>query len=170
MRERPPLPDHALASALASGWGVAAASIEFLPVGDDSRAWSFAAVAGDGTRWFLKIRRGEVDPATVLVPMFLRDHGLEQVVAAVPATAGNPWRPLDGCTLLVYPWAGGVPAIGRGLTDRQWAALGRFVAAARPELVLCHADIHLANLLVAGEDRLAVVDTARRVDPDLAVS
>jgi spectinomycin phosphotransferase len=36
--------------------------------------------------------------------------------------------------------------------------LGRVVAAARPELVLCHADLHLANLLVAGEDRLAVVD------------
>src|SRR5688500_17753611 len=104
--------------------------------------------------------------------------------------------------------------MGRGLTDRQWAALGRFaadlhrtvlpadlaamvtresfvpwgagpvrelaglwqahrdeiavaadraerlgrvVAAARPELVLCHADLHLANLLVDDQDRLAVV-------------
>jgi spectinomycin phosphotransferase len=36
--------------------------------------------------------------------------------------------------------------------------LGRVVAAAHPELVLCHADLHLANLLVTGEDRLAVVD------------
>jgi spectinomycin phosphotransferase len=217
---------------LAAGWGVVAASVEFLPVGDDSRAWSFAVVGDDGTRWFLKVRRGAVDPATVLVPMFLRDHGLEQVVAAVPATEGDPWRPLDGFTLLVYPWVDGVPAMGRGLTDRQWVALGRFVArlhrtmppaalaatvtrepfvpwgaapvraldarlgrrragdplsrelaglwrahrdessfaadraerlgrivaAARPELVLCHADIHLANLLVTGEDRLAVVD------------
>jgi spectinomycin phosphotransferase len=232
MRDRPPLPDDALVAALASGWGVAAASVEFLPVGDDSRAWSYAAVADDGTRWFLKVRRGRVDPATVVVPMFLRDHGLEEVLAAVPATAGDPWRPLDGFTLLVYPWVDGVPAMGRGLTDRQWVALGRFVAAlhrtvppaaltatvtresfvpwgaapvrvlderlgqgragdppsrelaglwrahrdeiafaadraerlgrvvaaARPELVLCHADLHLANLLVAGEDRLAVVD------------
>jgi spectinomycin phosphotransferase len=114
LRERPPLPDHALAAALASGWGVAAASVEFLPVGDDSHAWAVAADGGDGTRWFLKVRRGEVDPATVLVPMFLRNHGLEQVVAAVPAAAGDPWRPLDGFTLLVYPWDDGVPALGRG--------------------------------------------------------
>jgi spectinomycin phosphotransferase len=36
--------------------------------------------------------------------------------------------------------------------------LGRAVAAARPELVLCHADLHLANLLVDAEGRLWVVD------------
>jgi spectinomycin phosphotransferase len=107
---------------------VVAASVEFLPVGDDSRAWSFAVVADDSTRWFLKVRRGAVDPATVLVPMFLRDHGLEQAVAAVPATEGDPWRSLDGFTLLVDPWVDGAPAMGRGLTDRQWVALGRFVA------------------------------------------
>ena len=129
MRERPPLPDSALVAALAAGWGVAAASVEFLPVGDDSNAWSFRVVAGDGGRWFLKVRRGPVDPATVLVPGFLRDHGLEQVVAAVPAAVGDPWRPLGGgFTLLVYPWVDGVPAMELGLTDRQWADLGGFVA------------------------------------------
>jgi spectinomycin phosphotransferase len=154
------------------------------------------------------------------------------VVAAVPAAGGDPWRPLDGFTLLVYPWVDGVPALERGLDDRQWAAFGRFaaalhrtrlpaglaatvarepfvpwgarpvrdldarigrdrpgdrlwrelagrwrthrdqiaaavdrserlgraVAAANPGLVLCHGDLLLANLLVDGEGRLAVVD------------
>jgi len=232
MRERPPLPDHALVATLAAGWGVAAAAVQFLPVGDDSNAWSFRAVADGGTRWHLKVRRGPVDPATVLVPAFLRGHGLVQVVAAVPAADGDPWRPLGDFTLLVYPWVGGVPAPERGLTDRQWVDLGRFVAelhrtmlpadlagtvtresfvpwgagpvrvldgrigqgppgdplhaelarswhehrdeiaaavdraeqlgramaAARPRLVLCHADLHLANLLVDDGDGLAVVD------------
>ena len=36
--------------------------------------------------------------------------------------------------------------------------LGRVVAAARPELVLCHGDLHTDNLLVDAEGRLAVVD------------
>jgi len=128
MRERPPISDRDLAAAVAAGWGVAAVSVEFLPVGDDSRAWSFRVVAGDGGRQFLKVRRGPVDPAAVLVPMFLRNQGFEQVVAAVPAVAGDPWRPLDGFTVLLYPWVEGVPAMERGLTDRQWVALGRFVA------------------------------------------
>ena len=232
MRERPPLPDTALAAAVAAGWGVAAASVEFLPVGDDSRAWSFQVVADDGRRWFLKVRRGQVDPAAVVVPRFLRDHGLAQVVAAIPARDGGPWRQLGGFTLLLYPWVEGVPAMERGLTGRQWAELGRFVvalhrtqlsaalaatvaresfvpwgarpvraldrqigrtgpddplggeldrlwqahrdeirfaadraerlgravAAARPRLVLCHADLHTANLLVDAHDRLLVVD------------
>jgi spectinomycin phosphotransferase len=232
MRERPPLPDPTLVAALATGWGVAATAVQFLPVGDDANAWSFRAVADDGTPWHLKVRRGPVDPATVLVPAFLRDRGLVQAVAAVAATDGDPWQPLDGFTLLVYPWVDGVPAMERGLTGRQWAALGRFVvdlhrtvlpaslaatvaresfvpwgarpvraldarigrgppgdpaqtelarswhdhrdeiaaavgraerlgqavAAARPRLVLCHADLHLANLLVDDGDGLAVVD------------
>ena len=232
MRERPPVPDDALAAALGAGWGVAAASVEFLPVGDDSNAWSFGVVGGDGAPWFLKVRRIPVDRAAVLVPRFLREHGLGQVVAAVPAVAGDPWRPLDGFTLLLYPWVDGTPAMERGLTDRQWAELGRFaaalhrvvlppalaatvpresfvpwgagpvralgaridrerpgdplgqelaglwqahreviataadraeglgraVAANRPRLVLCHGDLHTANVLVDRRDRLAVVD------------
>jgi spectinomycin phosphotransferase len=232
MRERPPLPDAALAATLAAGWGVAAASVEFLPLGDDSQAWSFRVVDADGGRWFCKIRRGPVDPAAVLVPEVLREQGLEQVVAAVPTLAGDPWRPLDGFTLLLYPWVEGTPAMEAGLSDGQWIALGRFVAAlhraklpaalaatvtresfvpwgagpvraldarvdrerpgdplgeqlvglwrvhrgeitttagraerlgrvvaaARPELVLCHGDLHTDNLLVDAEGRLAVVD------------
>jgi spectinomycin phosphotransferase len=232
MRERPPLAGHALVAALAAGWGVAAASVDFLPVGDDARAWSFRVVADDARRWFLKVRRGPVDPAAVLVPMFLRDHGLEEVVAAVPTVAGDPWRPLGGFTVLLYPWTDGVPAMERGLTGRQWAELGRFVAAlhrtelpaalaatiaresfvpwgakpvraldrrigrarpgdplggeldrfwqarrdeirfaadqaerlgravaaTRPQLILCHADLHTANVLVDADDRLLVVD------------
>jgi spectinomycin phosphotransferase len=232
MRERPPLPDSALAAALAAGWGVAAADLEFLPVGDDSNTWSYRVAAADGGRRHLKVRRGPVDPATVLVPMALRDHGLEQVVAALPAEDGDPWRPLGDFTLVVYPWVDGVSAMERGLGDRQWTGLGRFVAelhrtvlpaalaatvarecfvpwgagpvraldahvgqgrsddsltrelaalwrthrdtilyaadraerlgramaAARPGRVLCHADIHLANLLVDSDGRLAVVD------------
>jgi hypothetical protein len=57
-------------------------------------------------------------------------HGLGQpVVAAIPAAVGDPWRPLSGgFTLLVYPWVDGVPAMEPGLTDRQWAGLGGFVA------------------------------------------
>jgi spectinomycin phosphotransferase len=164
--------------------------------------------------------------------VYLRDHGLEQVVAAVPAVDGDPWWPLEAFTLLVYPWVDGVPAMERGLTDRQWVAHGRFVAAlhttalpaapaatvaresfvplgarrvrtlelridqdrhrdplrrqlaglwrahrdligvavdraeelgrvlaaARPRLVLCHGDLHPANLLVGHRGRLAVVD------------
>jgi phosphotransferase family enzyme len=159
MRERPPLSDRALLAALADGWGVAAAAVEFLPVGDDAGAWSFRAVAGDGGRRFLKVRRGPVDPATVRVPMFLRDHGLEQVVAALPAGDGDPWRPLGSFTLLVYPWVDGA-RLGQGRPGDSLVRerLGRVVAAARPELVLCHADLHLANLLVDDQDRLAVVD------------
>jgi hypothetical protein len=57
--------------------------------------------------------------------------------------------------------------LGQGRAgDPPSRELARVVGAARPELVLCYADLHLANHLVDGEDRLAVVTgTGRRWRP-----
>jgi spectinomycin phosphotransferase len=45
-----------------------------------------------------------------------------------------------------------------GVAADRAQRLGRAVAAARPRPVLCHGDLHTANLLVDHRDRLAVVD------------
>ena len=161
---------------MTAGWDVAAASVEFLPVGDDARAWSFRVVTGDGGRRFLKVRRGPVDPAAVVVLRFLRDHGRTQLVTALAATVAResfvPWgarpvRALDrqiGRARPDDPLGGELDGGWRAHRDEiRFAAdraerLGRVVAAARPRLVLCHADLHTANLLVDAGDRLFVVD------------
>src|SRR5829696_5842342 len=210
MRERPPLSDGALAATLADGWGVAAASVEFLPVGNDSRAWSFGVVAADGSRRFCKLRRGPVGPGAVRVPMVLREQGLEEVMAAVPHGGRRAVAAAGRLHPAAVPVGGGQagdgagverpavdrprPVRGRAAPDRAaggaggdgdrlaeplrhelaglWRAhrteigvaadraqrLGRVVAAARPALVLCHGDLHTANLLVGADDLLAVVD------------
>jgi spectinomycin phosphotransferase len=232
VREPPRPTDGALAACLAAGWGMSAAAVELIPAGDDAHSWPYRVVADDGARWFLKLRLGPVDPATVLVPAYLHGQGLEQVVAAIPAVDGDPWRRLGGRTVLLYPWIDGVPATELGLTDRQWLGygafvrslhhsplpaalarsvaresfvprwaatvralgarlsrggfrdplerdlaglwrerrdeiavvvdraerLGRAVRARRLRQVLCHADIHTANLLVDPDGRLFVVD------------
>ena len=42
------------------------------------------------------------------------------------ATRGGRWAPASPCWC--FPWVDGVPAMELGLTDRQWADLGGFVA------------------------------------------
>ena len=129
MRERPPLSDGALAATLADGWGVAAASVEFLPVGNDSRAWSFGVVAADGSRRFCKLRRGPVGPGAVRVPMVLREQGLEEVVAAVPHGGRRAVAAAGRLHPAAVPVGGGQAGDGAGVerpaVDRPRPVRGR---------------------------------------------
>ncbi len=101
--------------------------VEFLPIGLDGRAWAYRV-----GREFVKLRLGEFAPAAYRLPMFLRDHGLEEVVAPL----GEP-RPVgDGFWLLRYPFHEGGSLWSRGLTDDQWVHYGRFLGrlhAVRPD-------------------------------------
>ena len=86
MRERPALTDSQIAAALREGYGLSTDRVTFLPVGNDSGAWSYRIDAGDGRTYFLKVRRGEPDAPGLVVPCYLREQGMIEVVAALPAT------------------------------------------------------------------------------------
>src|SRR4051794_41548715 len=53
----------------------------FLPLGNDSSAWSFR-LDGGGDRWFLKVFGRPVDPAAVEVPRFLAASGVHHLIPA----------------------------------------------------------------------------------------
>ena len=73
----------------------------------------------------------------------------------MPASTGNgPVTPLGQG--LAGLWQAHREVIATA-ADRA-EGLGRAVAANRPRLVLCHGDLHTANVLVDRRDRLAVVD------------
>jgi spectinomycin phosphotransferase/16S rRNA (guanine(1405)-N(7))-methyltransferase len=115
------LPAGALATALARGWGVSAASVEYLPVGWGSHHWDVTDAAGE--RWFVtadelagkRLTAGEPLTAglrrlraALAAAMDLRDAGLAFVVAPVPARDGEPLAQVAGTFgLAVYPFLDG---------------------------------------------------------------
>jgi spectinomycin phosphotransferase len=129
VQERPDLTDAVLAAHLRQAWGVKVDAVAFLPVGEDDAAWAFDVRGHAGERYFLKVRRGPVKPAAVLVPRHLRERGLREVVAAVPTTGGAPWHEADGYALLLYPFVEGGTGAACGMSDAQWIAYGAFVRA-----------------------------------------
>lgn len=231
MIERPNLSDAALSAALQRAYNIAVRGIEFLPIGNDSYAWSFRVYDAAGARHFLKVRRGGINLPSLAVPHYLKDQGIEQVIAPRLSDDGQLWHSLDEFGLILYPYIEGRSVIDTGMADDHWVELGRvlkrihtmslppslaeqmqrehfapkwldnvrqwqaegiqenqdpfirtlaliwqekrdeighllartdtFVHAqldSPPEFVLCHADIHTANLLLDGEDRLHIVD------------
>ena len=232
MFEKPNLPDEAIAACLRTEYGLMVAQIDFLPVGNDASAWAYKAGTGDGNAYFLKVRRGAVNEPAIAIPRYLRDNGIEEVVAPLSAADGRSWQRVGDYILILYPFIDGRPAMDVGMSHGQWTelgcvlrkihttgltpslerlvstetfrpawsplvrelqagvlgteyrdplekelasfwrgrsneiarlvgraeALGRMLQEAPREFVLCHADIHTANILVTGDGGLHVVD------------
>lgn len=232
MLERPGLAEEKIVACLRDDYAVAATGVTFLPLGNDSGAWTYQVSAEGGNIYFLKVKAGRIDAPGVLIPRHLKDQGLEQVVAPLPARSQALWQPVDGFGLSLYPFVEGRSGMQAGLSDEQWTAygaflknlhstrlpadlgrhvpaetfvprwatvvrslstrvhagryadgcerqlaaiwkersgaiaqsvsraeaLGRVLQSKPPGFVLCHADIHTANILIDKEGRLFVVD------------
>lgn len=129
MLERPDLADATVADYARAGWDLVVGDVRFMPVGYDISAWAYDVRTSAGDRYFLKVRLGSTDPAAVLVPQFLRDTGIPQVVAPIATATGEPWLRVDGYQLLLYPFVTGTTAATAGLTDDQWREFGSFLGA-----------------------------------------
>jgi spectinomycin phosphotransferase len=142
--ERPNLQEDKIQACLEKSYGLVVSSIQFLRVGNDSSAWAFRVDTTGGSPFFLKVKKGLVDPPGVLIPSYLHSQGIKQVVAAVPTLERCYWQPLEGYNLILYPFIEGKMGMEIGLTDEQWIEYGRI-------LRMLHAMIlqdNLASLLV----------------------
>ena len=127
MIEKPILQDEKIVACLGENYGIAVSRIEFLQLGNDSSAWVYRVIARDGKDYFLKVRRGGVDVPGVLIPRFLFEQGIEQVVAAIPTKTQQVWQPLEEFVLLLYPFIKGQMGMEIELRDSQWIEYGRFL-------------------------------------------
>jgi spectinomycin phosphotransferase len=74
--------------------------------------------------YFLKVKSDPLDELSVLLPRYLKEQGMEQVVAPLPTTADELWDKVDGFTLILYPFIEGRSGWEAGLSDSQWVAFG----------------------------------------------
>ena len=231
MIEKPDISDERIISALKEKFSIPATGIEFLPLGLDSSAWAYRVDAEDGT-YFLKLRKEIPNPAGILIPRFLREQGIEKVMAPLSTKNREAWAHTDGFFFILYPFITGNEVMEVGMSDAHWVEFGSVVKklhTTRPtpkllrqikretfvpnqldsakklhaqikarkyddpfqkelavfwlenyetistilerietlskrmqesdfEFVLCHADIHTANLLLSDDDKIYIVD------------
>ena len=124
MLEKPDLGDEAILSGLQHAYGLRAAQIAFLPLGVDVNAAVYRVVADDGTPYFLKLRRGVFDAASVSLPRFLSDQGMAQIIAPVATQTGQLWGALGAFTAILYPFVEGRNGYEVSLSDQHWSDLG----------------------------------------------
>jgi spectinomycin phosphotransferase len=133
------LPDDALAAALRATYGLAVTAVTFLPVGLDASAWVYRVQTAADVPYFLKVRTSVTNAPSLLVPRYLQDHRVAQVVAPLPTTTGALWAEVQAYALILYPFVAGTTGMTQGMSEQQWIAYGAILrqihaTAVAPEL------------------------------------
>ncbi len=127
MLEPPALSEAELLNALRDGYGLSAAAVTFLPLGQDSSAWVYRVESTDGRNYFLKLRSDEINQAGLAVPRYLHEHGATQVAAPLHTLSAALSHPFDGFSLILYPFIHGAQPLASGGPAQPWQAFGRLL-------------------------------------------
>src|SRR5438552_2375190 len=106
MLEKPRLEDEKIIACLADSYGLGVTQLEFLPIGHDSNAGVYR-VQGKGQTYFLKVKSDAVDELSVSLPLYLKEQGIEQVVAPLPSVTHELCGRADDFSLILYPFIEG---------------------------------------------------------------
>ncbi len=124
MLEKPDLKDARIITCLKNEYGLSVAKIVFFPLGADLNTAVYQAIADDETPYFVKLRRGDFDEASVSVPKFLSDLGIKQIIPSLPTQTGQLWASLPPYKMILYPFVAGHNGFEVNLSDQQRIELG----------------------------------------------
>ena len=124
MLENPNVSETQIRSCLVEHYGLATAQIAFLPIGADKDTAVYRVIAQDGTAYFLKLRRGDVEETSAVLPKFLGDQGVKQAIAPIETIEQRPTSSFEHYRLVLFPFVEGRSGFDVELSDRNWADLG----------------------------------------------
>lgn len=124
MLEKPTVQGKSIITCLQNEYNIEAKAIVFLPLGADANTAVYRVRAGDGISYFLKLRKGAFDPTSVLLPKYLSDQGIKQIIPPLLANSGELWGTLDVYRTILYPFIEGCNACEADLSTDQWRELG----------------------------------------------
>jgi len=123
MLEKPSLPEDAIINGLNQHYNLSVIRLEFLPIGNDATAWVYKVLAVDAA-YFLKLKHGQISLASLSVPHYLFESGIKQIVTPIANQSVKLSTPIEGFTLILYPFIDGQSGMQFGLSLDQWRALG----------------------------------------------
>jgi spectinomycin phosphotransferase len=123
MREKLSIPEGHLRYCLQEHYGLTPVSLEFLPLGLDTRSVVYRVMSEPGIPYLLKARLGPFYEPSCLVPRHLNDQGISSVVAPVFTKKHTLWVRFEDWTVIVYPFLDGDTSL-IGMSDEHWREVG----------------------------------------------
>lgn len=125
MIEKEPLSLKRIMDCLNTDYGIAVATLTFLPLGADMNASVYKAHTHDGLAYFVKLKRGHHHDISVNILSLLQSSGIEHIIPPIKTIHGRPAQHIDDFTLIVYRFVDGQSGFCRNLSDDQWITLGK---------------------------------------------
>lgn len=125
MLEKPDLDENVLISGLERAYPLSLEGLEFLPLGADPSAAVYRTWATNGSAYFVKLKRGGFDRASVTLLNFFSAQGLRHIISPLATRRGEPWTRLNAFTVVVYPFVAGRDGYAVPLSAETWLELGR---------------------------------------------
>jgi spectinomycin phosphotransferase len=113
-----------LIKCLHTHYGIEATALTLLPIGADIHASVYKVQTRDQT-YFVKLKRGHHHDISVEIVELLQKAGIGQVIPPIKTIQGKSTQPVEGFTLIVYPFVEGQDGFHRDLTEDQWITLGK---------------------------------------------
>src|SRR5919108_3830790 len=107
MIEKPSIRDEKIIISLYENYSIQAKELKFLPIGNDASSFAYRVETKNGDSYFLKVKRNFSNLAGIFVPRFLKDNGIEQVIAPIPTKTQALLREIDEFALILYPFIRG---------------------------------------------------------------
>jgi len=127
MLVKPDLKDEEIVRRVQDAYGMKVGRISFLPLGADFNTAVYRVTTNTNGEYFLKLRSGEFLDASVSVPKYLADLGIQQVIPPFTTRTGQLWTSLASFRAVLYPYIEGHNGVEAKLSDKQWAQIGATV-------------------------------------------
>ena len=124
MLEKPDLQDEKIIACLRDEYGLNVVQVAFLPLGADRNTAVYRVVTDEETPYFVKLRRGIFDETSVVVPKFLSDQGIRQIIAPIATRTQQLWTSLEVFNVILYPFIEGHNGFEVDLSDHHWVDFG----------------------------------------------
>ncbi|NJN43802.1 MAG: aminoglycoside phosphotransferase family protein [Anaerolineae bacterium] len=124
MLEPPDIQEANIVACMQDEYGLSINQVTFLSLGADVHTAVYRVDTNDGAPYFLKLRSGAFDPASVALPKFLSDQGIAQIIPPIATKTRQLWGELGTYKTILYPFVTGKNAYEVVLSDPHWEALG----------------------------------------------
>src|SRR5260370_40654226 len=101
MYEQPNISEKLLRACLQGQYGLRPITLEFLPLGLDSRAGAYRVVSQGEASYLLTVKQGALYEPGCLFPRYLCDQGVTSVVSRLPPREHARWSYIEYWAVIV---------------------------------------------------------------------
>jgi spectinomycin phosphotransferase len=124
MLEPPSIPKPSILHCIEEKYRLQIAELAFLPIGADVNTAVYRAAGKEGATYFVKLRSANFDEINLLLPHYLKNQGIQSIIAPIETRNGMLSTQLHGYQVIVYPFVNGQNGYAVKLSGEQWQEFG----------------------------------------------